>query len=101
MTISLINERALCAVLTVAYDRADPAETARARDCHRAVFDAVMAAGYLPYRVGIESMASLDPYNDVFWLVSARIKAALDPQGVIAPGRYEPGVAKRMTAASK
>ena len=101
MTISLINERALCAVLTVAYDRADPAETARARDCHRAVFDAVMAAGYLPYRVGIESMASLDPYHDVFWQVSARIKAALDPQGVIAPGRYEPGVAKRMTAASK
>ncbi len=96
MTISLINERALCAVLTVAYDRDDPFETVRARDCHRAVFDAVMVAGYLPYRVGIESMSSLDPYGDVFWQVTAKIKAALDPQGLIAPGRYEPGVAKRL-----
>lgn len=96
MTISLINERALCAVLTVAYDRDDPLETVRARDCHRAVFDAVMVAGYLPYRVGIESMSSLDPYGDVFWQVTAKIKAALDPQGLIAPGRYEPGVAKRL-----
>ncbi|WP_426197472.1 FAD-binding oxidoreductase [Massilia sp. DWR3-1-1] len=96
MTISLINERALCAVLTVAFDRDNAGEAARARACHRAVFDAVMAAGYLPYRVGIESMAALDAGGDVFWQVSARIKAALDPQGLIAPGRYEPAVARRL-----
>jgi 4-cresol dehydrogenase (hydroxylating) len=97
ITVSLINERALCAVLTVAFDRDDPAEAARARDCHRALFDAVMAAGYMPYRVGIESMGALDPHGDVFWKVAARVKAALDPQGLIAPGRYEPGVARRLS----
>jgi len=96
-TYSLINERAVCAVLTIAFDRDDAAETARARVCKRAVFDAVMQAGYLPYRVGIEDMGLLDPDGDVFWQVAARIKAALDPQGTIAPGRYEPAVARRLT----
>lgn len=96
VTFSLINERALCAVLTVAYDRSNAEETARARACHGALFDAVMAAGYIPYRVGIESMASLDRGDDVFWQVTARIKAALDPHGVIAPGRYAPAVARQM-----
>jgi 4-cresol dehydrogenase (hydroxylating) len=96
-TYSLINERAVCAVLTIAFDRDDAAETARARECQRAVFDAVMAAGYMPYRVGIEAMGLLDPDGDVFWQVTARIKAALDPHGTIAPGRYEPAVARRLT----
>jgi 4-cresol dehydrogenase (hydroxylating) len=50
-----------------------------------------MKAGYIPYRVGIQSMAGLDPHGDVFWKVVSRIKRALDPDGIIAPGRYEPG----------
>lgn len=94
-TFSLINERALCAVLTIAFDHADAREAARARACQKAVFDAVMAAGYIPYRVGIESMGALDPAGDEFWRVAARIKGALDPHGLIAPGRYEPVVARR------
>jgi len=90
VTFSMINERALGGVLTVAYDKEDPAEVERAKQCYRALFDAVMAAGYIPYRVGIQSMAALDPHGDVFWKVVSRIKAALDPDGIIAPGRYEP-----------
>lgn len=95
-TYSLINERALCAVLTIAFDRDNAQEAARARTCQRAVLAAVMQAGYPPYRVGIESMALLDPLKDVYWDVVRRIKAALDPEAVIAPGRYEPAVARRL-----
>ena len=95
-TYSLVNERALCAVLTIAFDRDNPLEAARARACQRAVFDAVVEAGYIPYRVGIESMGLLGRDEDVFWQVVARIKAALDPDGMIAPGRYQPAVARRL-----
>jgi 4-cresol dehydrogenase (hydroxylating) len=90
VTFSMINERSLGGVLTVAYDKDDPDEVARARQCYRALFDAVMKAGYIPYRVGNQSMAGLDPHGDVFWKVVSRIKQALDPDGIIAPGRYEP-----------
>lgn len=95
-TFSMINERSLGGVLTVAYDKDDPAEAARARACHDAVFQDMLEAGYIPYRVGTHSMAALDPAGDSYWRTVAALKAALDPHGILAPGRYEPGVAGRM-----
>lgn len=89
-TFSMITERALGGVLTVAYDKADARESADAQACYHALFDTLMTAGYLPYRVGLQSMAALDPAGDGFWRTVRRIKAALDPHGLIAPGRYQP-----------
>jgi 4-cresol dehydrogenase (hydroxylating) flavoprotein subunit len=90
-TFSMITERALGGVLTVAYDKEDADEVTRAHACYREVFDRMMEAGYIPYRVGNHSMADLDPNGDVYWRTVARIKQALDPHGIIAPGRYAPG----------
>lgn len=88
VTFSMINERALGGVLTVAYDAEDPAEVERARRCYRQIFETMMSAGYIPYRVGLQSMADLDSGDDAYWRMIGRIKAALDPANVIAPGRY-------------
>ena len=63
---------------------------ARAACATRPVFDAVMGAGYIPYRVGNQSMAALDPARRRVLEDGGRIKAALDPDGLIAPGRYQP-----------
>ncbi|MFD2367922.1 FAD-binding oxidoreductase [Pseudoduganella sp. GCM10020061] len=93
-TFSMITERALGGVLTIAYDKDDPDEVARARACYRASFDILMAAGYIPYRVGNQSMADLDPHGDTYWKTVRTLKDALDPLGIIAPGRYEPGRAR-------
>ena len=90
VTFSMINERALGGVITVAYDKADLAEVERARLCYHACFALLMEAGYIPYRVGNQSMGALDPHGDVYWKTVARIKQALDPAGLIAPGRYQP-----------
>jgi 4-cresol dehydrogenase (hydroxylating) len=49
-----------------------------------------MEAGYIPYRVGPQAVAALDNGHDTYWRTVARIKAALDPQQLIAPGRYQP-----------
>jgi 4-cresol dehydrogenase (hydroxylating) len=89
-TFSMINERTLGGVLTICFDRDDAAETARAQRCYREAFERLMHAGYIPYRVGPQSMAALDNGHDSYWSTVARIKAALDPQGIIAPGRYQP-----------
>jgi len=94
-TFSMINERSLGGVLTVAYDRDDPEEAARARACHDAVFARLFEAGYIPYRVGTHAMAALDPAGDTYWRTVAALKGALDPQGILAPGRYQPGEAAR------
>ncbi len=89
-TFSMINERALGGVLTICFDQEDAAEVARARLCYDAAFARLMAAGYIPYRVGPQSMKALDSGHDSYWSTVARIKAALDPQHIIAPGRYQP-----------
>ena len=91
VTFSMINERALGGVITLAYDKDDAAEAGRARACYDRVFERLMSAGYIPYRVGNHSMGALDPHGDVYWQTVARIKQALDPHGIIAPGRYQPG----------
>ncbi|HEY0063616.1 MAG TPA: FAD-binding oxidoreductase [Telluria sp.] len=91
VTFSMINERTLGGVITIAFDQEDPAEVARARACYQALFDLVMQAGYIPYRVANQSMAQLDPHADVYWKTVAQIKQALDPDQLIAPGRYQPG----------
>lgn len=90
-TFSMINERALGGVLTIAFDKEDASETLRAHACYREVFEEMMAAGFIPYRVGPQSMDKLDSGDDNYWRVVARIKDALDPLHIIAPGRYGPG----------
>ncbi|QOL48800.1 FAD-binding oxidoreductase [Massilia litorea] len=95
-TFSMINERTLGGVLTIAYDKQDPDETARARACHDEVFGSMFEAGYIPYRVGNHAMARLDPARDTYWRTVGAIKAALDPAGILAPGRYQPDVAREL-----
>ena len=90
LTLSAVNERSFSVVMTIAFDREDAADREAARACYDALFEAVMAAGYPPYRVGIQSMGDLRRGVDSFWDAAASIKAALDPTGVIAPGRYDP-----------
>ncbi|QNA99955.1 hypothetical protein [Massilia sp. Se16.2.3] len=72
-TFSMINERTLGGVLTVAYDKHDPHEAARARACHDEVFGRMFDAGYIPYRVGNHAMGRLDPGSDSYWRTVARI----------------------------
>ena len=90
ITFSMFNERVLGTVITIAYDKEEIAETERAQACYRALFQSVMEVGYIPYRVGIQSMADLDQGSDNFWSTTRAIKMALDPQEIIAPGRYQP-----------
>jgi len=95
-TFSMVNERTLGGVLTVAYDQDDPEETARARACHDEVFASMFDAGYIPYRVGNHAMGRLDPQGDSYWRTVGALKAALDPAGILAPGRYQPEVAREL-----
>jgi 4-cresol dehydrogenase (hydroxylating) len=89
-TFSMINERTLGGVLTICFDKEDAAETVRARECYQAAFELLVKAGYVPYRVGPQSVPALDTGHDSYWTTVSRIKSALDPQHLIAPGRYQP-----------
>ncbi len=72
----------------ISFDREDPQERARAEAAFRHLIAQYDAAGYPPGRMPTsfqeEAMRRLPQLRQV----TGRIKAALDPDGVIAPGKY-------------
>jgi len=87
MTLTSINERAMCAVISINYDRQSTEEAERAHQCYKEMWSQLMEAGYPPYRAGIQSMASLAEQHQNQPLLQS-IKRALDPSNILAPGRY-------------
>ncbi len=83
------SERVIYLVPLVIYDRDVSGEDERAMACHDAMLSSLSAQGYLPYRLGIQSMHALPAPNDDSGSVIARLKRALDPDDVLAPGRYD------------
>nr|MBA3710313.1 hypothetical protein [Planctomycetota bacterium] len=90
VTYSLVSDRALCGVISICYDKSNAAETARARACHDALVDELVGAGYLPYRAAAPTIGRCRAAAPEFWAFTQRLKHALDPEGVIDPGRYIP-----------
>lgn len=68
----------------IVYDRDEPGADERAAQCHDALYAALAEVGYLPYRLGSQSMAQLPRARDSRAEVLERIRQALDPAGVFA-----------------
>jgi 4-cresol dehydrogenase (hydroxylating) len=87
ISITLLTERTLCSVASIAYDRDVPGEDQRAQNCYRELMDTLLAEGYAPYRLGIQSAYSL-PSTEGYDALVRGIKQQFDPNQVLAPGRY-------------
>ena len=87
MSMSLATERSAICVITISYDRDVPGEDQRALDCYRVLVEALLARGYPPYRLPVGAMGYYGR-SDASSVMHS-LKAVLDPNGVLAPGRYE------------
>ncbi|MFO1132609.1 MAG: FAD-binding oxidoreductase [Hyphomicrobiales bacterium] len=74
--------------LLLKYDRANPADCWRAKSCYATLFEAGKRHGFIPYRVGLQGMKLLVDETMPFWQVTRDVKRALDPNGILSPGRY-------------
>jgi 4-cresol dehydrogenase (hydroxylating) flavoprotein subunit len=83
------SERTAYLIPLIVYDRDQAGADARALSAHDAVLAALAGEGFLPYRLGIQSMNALPTPRDDSAAVHRRIKRALDPADVLAPGRYD------------
>ncbi len=88
ISLTMITERAVCCVISIAYDREVPGEDERAMACYEDVEHKLSSSGYYPYRRGIQSMYSPggDGGRGSFL---RKLKEAADPNHILAPGRYE------------
>jgi 4-cresol dehydrogenase (hydroxylating) len=90
VTVNMINERALAAVYTINYDAEDEAESRRGASCYEAGARRLVELGYPLYRSSARGMGLLmGGPQDHFVGTVRRLKEALDPDAIIAPGRYD------------
>jgi hypothetical protein len=89
ITLTTVSEQCFDSTVPILY--AGPAEAERAHACYDALFEACHEHGYLPYRMNLRSMSRYtDAPNSPYWDTVHQLKAALDPDNLIAPGRYAP-----------
>jgi 4-cresol dehydrogenase (hydroxylating) flavoprotein subunit len=90
VSLSALDAHTLEAVFILLFDRSSPARVAAA---HAATVDlrrVLDKSAVVPHRVGIDAAAQVVVPGDPYWETLAGIKRALDPDLVIAPGRYSP-----------
>jgi 4-cresol dehydrogenase (hydroxylating) len=90
ITLTSISSRCFDSTVPILFDRADEAAAARADACYRALFDAGRREGFLPYRMGAQYMDLVTSEDSTYWRLVAKMKHAIDPDGIISPGRYCP-----------
>ncbi len=88
ITVNLMGTKAIEGVVSLAFDRRNAEQSKAAHACIQEMEARYMEQGFPPYRVGINSMHHVVSENDCFWKTVRDLKAALDPNNIIAPGRY-------------
>lgn len=89
MTYNLMEGRCIESVINLSFRRDQDDDLRRARACIEEMTQTFTDRGYIPYRVGIHSYHHL-MQNQSYWSWVARLKQTLDPEGILAPGRYDP-----------
>ncbi|KMQ74634.1 FAD-binding oxidoreductase [Marinobacter subterrani] len=92
ITLTTVNDRCFDSTVPLLFDRRDPDATARANECYRALYDAGQKEGFLPYRLNIDAMGTLNSGGSAFSRLASQLKAAVDPNYILAPGRYVPRI---------
>ncbi len=88
VTLNIIDSKVLECVISIAFDRRNPERIQAAHECISQLEDDLIAEGHFPYRVGIQSMPKVVSGGDTFWQTVRALKNVLDPNNIIAPGRY-------------
>jgi 4-cresol dehydrogenase (hydroxylating) flavoprotein subunit len=88
ITLSSLSERCFGSSIPILFDK-DSGEKA-AQECYLELLEEGRNAGFFPYRVSTEAMDWLMRQAPEHWNLVASLKGALDPEHLIAPGRYAP-----------
>ena len=89
ISMTALTERSLDNVVAIVFDRDVPGEDSRALQCHAELMSKLTDEGYFPYRLGIQSMDMLPSGDDGYYELRDALKAAIDPNSILSPGRYD------------
>jgi 4-cresol dehydrogenase (hydroxylating) flavoprotein subunit len=75
--------------VVIMYDQDAPGEEEAARRCHDELLAELTRSGYAPVRLGIQSMSQGVPSEASYVELIRSLKNLLDPNDILAPGRYD------------
>lgn len=82
------NPRSVIVLTSLFYDKRDAEESRRVLDLYNEIADSTQALGYQQYRTSTAFMGRIFRTAPEFLTLARRLKSALDPNGVLAPGKY-------------
>ena len=87
ISLTVLTPRTVLCVISITYDREVAGQDEQAKTCYDQLVSRCNREGFFPYRLGIQSMARANdgPYPELI----GRLKDLFDPNGVLAPGRYD------------
>lgn len=87
VTFTAVNPRSLIMITNITFPR-NEAEMMRAGEFSKAIYAELISNGFLPYRSGSGAYSKLPVNGKDKQGVLSRLKTAFDPDGLIAPGKY-------------
>ena len=88
ITLTSLSAQCFDSSVPLLFDLRSPQAVANANACYRELFERGCAKGFVPYRVGSEFMSLLTGNGGSSWDLIRRLKSAVDPDNIMAPGRY-------------
>lgn len=87
-TINIETPTSLVAVINLLFDRSAPEEVVAAHRCADALLDCIHERGLEVYRARADMMKKIVDRHPDYWSIIRALKLELDPENIIAPGRY-------------
>lgn len=88
ITLTSVSDRCFDSTVPIIFDPKNPQEVIQAKACFQELLWEGRKLGFFPYRANIDMMSDLVDVDKTFWAMQKTIKDAIDPDGIIAPGRY-------------
>lgn len=90
ITLTIFSGQCCDSTIPILFDKGNQVEEFKAKKCHEELLDKEGAEGYFPYRLGVDMMNKVIDANAPCWKLAQNLKLAIDPNQIIAPGRYTP-----------
>lgn len=87
--VSCLTDRKVYIIGSINYDLEVKEEDNKALKCHDEIFKSLFSKGYFPYRLNIHSMSLLSGQSSGYFDFIKKIKKLIDPNNILAPGRYD------------
>jgi 4-cresol dehydrogenase (hydroxylating) len=91
-TFVMVNPRSAVALIEIFYDKQNADEASRAQALYNELAEATAAAGFQQYRTSIAYGDRILSGNPEFQSLMNTMKGAIDPDNILAPGRYGLGL---------